>query len=167
MDATRSHTAYGRAKKNLYTLAFKCNLCFQIEQKDKILKSNTQAPYSNLKRHVDMCHPETLVNFNCSWNIMICIFKLQWKKIICILPHYFEMKLFILLFLFPHIRFSIPLTNSQTGNLEMFRNSGFELYSLSLSIKKNLRYTNIKQTHRKNLMWVKFQIKIISKLFLL
>ena len=74
MDATRSHTAYGRAKKNLYTLAFKCNLCFQIEQKDKILKSNTQAPYSNLKRHVDMCHPETLVNFNCSWNIMICIF---------------------------------------------------------------------------------------------
>ena len=54
MDATKSNTVYGRAKKNLYTLAFKCNLCLQIEQKEKILKSNTQAPYSNLKRHVDM-----------------------------------------------------------------------------------------------------------------
>ena len=57
---------------------------------------------------------------------MICIFKLQWKK-----NNLYTTILFSI--------FHSPYLFTQTENVEMFRNSGFELYSLSLSIKKKFK----------------------------
>ena len=46
-------------KDNTFSLRWKCNVC----ESDKILKSDSISPTSNLKKHVSKCHPETLSSF--------------------------------------------------------------------------------------------------------
>ena len=48
-----------RGQNNTFSLRWKCNVC----ELDKILKSDSISPTSNLKKHVSKCHPETLSSF--------------------------------------------------------------------------------------------------------
>ena len=57
-----SHIVYPATisgQNNKFSLRWKCNLC----ESGKIIKSDSNAPTSNLKKHVSKCHPETLSPF--------------------------------------------------------------------------------------------------------
>ena len=48
-----------RTQNNTFSLHFKCQLC----QSEKILKSHSKAPKSNLIKHMNTCHPEHSAQF--------------------------------------------------------------------------------------------------------
>jgi hypothetical protein len=48
-----------RTQNNMFLLTFKCQLC----ESERILKSHSKAPKSNLIKHMNTCHPEHSAQF--------------------------------------------------------------------------------------------------------
>ena len=48
-----------RGQNNIISYRWKCNAC----DSGKIIRSGSTSPYSNLKQHISICHPENLNSF--------------------------------------------------------------------------------------------------------
>ena len=59
MESHRVYPATISGQNNKFSLRWKCNIC----DSGKIIKSDSSAPTSNLKKHISKCHPETLSSF--------------------------------------------------------------------------------------------------------